>query len=53
MGKVIKEGDPPVWYAVFRFLDGTQYAKGRYSERKNPVIFYADIALKITTWHIK
>ena len=27
----------PVWYAVF--LDGTQYAKGRYAVRKNPVIY--------------
>jgi len=25
------------------FLDGTQYAKGRYAVRKNPVISYADI----------
>ena len=33
----------PVWYAIFRFLDGTQYAKGRYAVRKNLVISYADI----------
>jgi len=38
------EGDTPLWYAVFReCLDGTQYAKGRYAVRKNPVISYADI----------
>jgi len=35
---------PPFWYAVFRgFLDGTQYAKGWYAERRNSVISYADI----------
>jgi len=35
---------PPFWYAVFRGgLGGTQYAKGRYAVRKNPVISYADI----------
>ena len=40
------DGDtpPPFWYAVFSWvLDGTQYAKGRYAVRKNPVISYADI----------
>ena len=38
------EGDTPFWYAVFRgCLDGTQYAKGRYAVRKNPVISYAVI----------
>ena len=40
------EGDPPrFWYAVFRgggVEDGTQYAKGRYAVRKNPVISYAN-----------
>jgi len=25
------------------YLDGKQYAKGRYAVRKNPVISYADI----------
>ena len=33
---------PVFWYAVFSFLDGTQYAKGRYAVRKNPVVSYAD-----------
>ena len=43
--KITPEGDPPpFYYAVFRgVLDGTQYAKGRYAVRKNPVISYADI----------
>jgi len=44
---LISEGDtpPPFWYAVFSFLDGTQYAKGRYAVhvRRNSVISYADI----------
>ena len=41
----VGEGDtPPIWYAVFKgLLDGTQYAKGQYAGRKNPVISYADI----------
>jgi len=33
----------PLWYAVFSFLHGTQYAKGRYAVRINSVISYADI----------
>jgi len=43
---IVDEGDtpPPTWYAVFRGgLDGTQYAKGWYAERRNPVMSYADI----------
>jgi len=38
-----KEG---VHFPVFSFLDGTQYAKGRYTVRKNPVITYVDSKYK-------
>ena len=52
---------PPFWYAVFRgCLGGTQYAKGRYAVRKNPVISYADINFRSSfhqetqeTWYTK
>ena len=29
-----KKDPPPVWYAVLRFLNGAQYAKGPYTVRK-------------------
>jgi len=39
------EGDtpPPFCTKYSGVLDGTQYAKGRYAVRKNPVMSYADI----------
>ena len=41
---VIYEGDTSPFGTQFSvFLDGTQYAKGRYAVRINPVISYADI----------
>ena len=41
----IIEGDTPHFGTQYSggCLDGTQYAKGRYAVRKNPVISYADI----------
>ena len=50
----VGEGDtPPFWYAVFKgLLDGTQYAKGQYAGRKNPVISYADINFYFKTGSI-
>ena len=42
---MVYEGDTPLGtqYSGGGGLDGTQYAKGRYAVRKNPVISYADI----------
>ena len=34
---------PPLVRSIRGVLDGTQYAKGRYAVRKNPVILYVDI----------
>ena len=41
---MINEGDtPPFGTQYSGFLDGTQYAKGRYAIHRNSVISYADI----------
>ena len=41
----LKEGDTPPFGTQYSGgdLDGTQYAKGRYTVRRNSVILYADI----------
>jgi len=36
---------PPLVRSIQGIIDGTQYAKGRYAVRKNPVISYADTIL--------
>ena len=42
------------WYAVFRFLDGTQYAKCRYAARKHLVISYvSNFTLESCNFHQK
>ena len=44
---------PPLVRSIQFFVDGTQYAKGRYAVRKDPVISYADIILylKMSNFH--